>query len=75
MKKGNPMNWTALESCSTAQFEHRLQQLGSGICSKLNTSMAGELVELTAVRLSVEENQLVNGFGKFGIWLGSLKSA
>ena len=30
---------------------------------------------ITTVRLNVEENQLVNVFGEFGICLGGLKSA
>lgn len=33
------------------------------------------LIEATTVRLNVEENQLVNVFGEFGICLGGLKSA
>jgi len=35
----------------------------------------GYMAGLTTVRLNVEENQLVNVFGKVGICLGSLKSA
>ena len=35
----------------------------------------GRLFKDTTVRLNVEENQLVNVFGKVGICLGSLKSA
>ena len=31
--------------------------------------------KITTVRLNVEENQLVNVFGEFGICLGGLKSA
>jgi len=33
------------------------------------------LSQVTTVRLNVEENQLVNVFGEFGICLGDLKSA
>jgi hypothetical protein len=34
-----------------------------------------QLVRITTVRLNVEENQLVDAFGEFGICLGSLKGA
>jgi DNA-binding beta-propeller fold protein YncE len=30
-------------------------------------------IDVTTVRLNVEENQLVNAFGEFGICLGGLK--
>src|SRR6516164_1142155 len=36
---------------------------------------AGEVLSITTVRLNVEENQLVNAFGEFGICLGGLKGA
>ena len=37
--------------------------------------VTGVIVVTTTVRLNVEENQLVNVFGEFGICLGGLKSA
>ncbi len=37
--------------------------------------MGRQLCKFTAVRLNVEENQLVKVFDEFGICLGGLKSA
>ena len=34
-----------------------------------------DISDFTTVRLNVEENQLVNVFGEFGVCIGSLKSA
>jgi hypothetical protein len=41
----------------------------------LNVGVAAHISAATTVRLNVEENQLVNVFGEFGICLGGLKSA
>jgi hypothetical protein len=43
----------------------------SGVASGQDRATAQD----TTVRLNVEENQLVNVFGEFGICLGGLKSA
>jgi len=36
---------------------------------------SGQISGTTTVRLNVEENQLVDAFGEFGICLGGLKGA
>ena len=45
------------------------------LTSFTNLYIVVKLVDITAVRLNVEKNQLVNVFGKFGICFGSLKGA
>jgi hypothetical protein len=48
---------------------------GGGLVRGISGDAAWALLEITTVRLNVEENQLVNVFGEFGICLGGLKSA
>ena len=39
------------------------------------TALQRGLVHFTTVRLKIEENQLINVFGEFSVYIGSLKSA
>ena len=42
---------------------------------ELTTKHSFSLKDITTVRLNVEENQLVNVIGEFGVCIGNLKSA
>ena len=57
-----------------SELIRRAPEMAGEIFDRLDVAVYGSL-SVTTVRLNVEENQLVNVFGKVGICLGSLKSA
>ncbi len=52
-----------------------MDSTGKVVMESILETKAATILEFTTVRLNVEENQLVNVFGEFGICLGGLKSA
>ena len=64
--RGHAPCWDCTALSHTQRHAHDQRLFGWTNCYTLQT---------TTVRLNVEENQLVNVFGKVGICLGSLKSA
>ena len=67
------------ETSETPVVQPGRRSAGEGQSHKARVYVSEEshsgILPITTVRLNVEENQLVNVFGEFGICLGGLKSA